>query len=41
MGLKGIEDAHKLPGRLREAIDDIDWGIRRPGHRLKQTKKGS
>jgi len=30
-----------LPGKLREAIDGIGRGIRRPGHRLKQTKEGS
>jgi hypothetical protein len=41
MELEGMEDAHKLPGRLREAIEDIDWGIRRLGHRLKGAKKGS
>jgi len=41
MELEGIEDTHKLPGKLREAIDGIGRGIRRLGHRLKQAKEGS
>ena len=41
MELEGIEDAHKLAGKLGEAIDDIGRGIRRLGDRLKQTKEGS
>jgi len=41
MELKGIEDAHELPGKLREAIDGIDWGIRSLGDRLKGAKEGS
>ena len=41
MALKGVEDAHELPGKLREAIDGIGRGIRRLGDRLKQAKEGS
>jgi len=41
MEFKGIEGAHKLLGKLREAIDGIGRGIRRLGHRLKQAKEGS
>jgi hypothetical protein len=41
MELEGIEDAHKLPGKLREAIEGIGLGIRRLGERLKQVKEGS
>jgi len=38
MELKGIEDAHELPSKLREAMDGIGLGIRRLGKRLKQAK---
>jgi len=41
MELKGIEHAHKLPGKLREALKGLGRGIKKLGTRFKQAKEGS